>query len=363
MIWIVHIVGVNILFLISYLRKSENFFHKSAFLYSMFVFGQRWMVGTDFPNYLGYYLRSHIGREPLYFGLQELFAGLDLYFGLFIFLTLLITLFNNFRFIKKLDFNVSLVLYIYMFSEIYFAQMSQIRQFMAISFFINAFYYAYQNKCKTAIINGIIGGLFHISGFFVLPFLFLKVRFNKVTALYALLLASISPLFDLSMVFKLPIFSAYSGYVHSIFNVNLSIFHYFKFYFMMIIIMIVIWNMKVKNTKEMQMMFNGLIWYMLFYGASFQFAPFMRVSFYFKIFEIVFLALSINMLRIFSGYLTRTVIVGVFIVIFAGFIVTDPYNIQDFQWRPLTIRESRSDDQLRQEIANYHNKILMKANE
>lgn len=218
MIWIVHIVAVNILFLISYLRKSENFFLKSAFLYSMFVFGQRWMVGTDFPNYLGYYLRSHIGREPLYFGLQELFAGLDLYFGLFIFLTLLITLFNNFRFIKKLDFNVSLVLYIYMFSEIYFAQMSQIRQFMAISFFINAFYYAYQNKFKTAIINGIFGGLFHISGFFVLPFLFLKVRFNKVTALYALLLASILPLFDLSSVFKLPIFSAYSGYVDSIFN-------------------------------------------------------------------------------------------------------------------------------------------------
>lgn len=363
MIWIVHIIAVNVLFLISYLRKNEDFFLKSTFIYSLFVFGQRWMVGTDFPNYLGYYLRSHIGREPLYFGLQELFAGLNLYFGLFIFVTLLITLINNFRFIKKLESNVSLVLYIYMFSEIYFAQMSQVRQFMAISFFINAFYYAYQNKYKTAIFTSIVGGLFHISGFFVVPFLFLKVKFNKVTALYGLLLASILPLFNVSMIFKLPLFSAYSRYIDSIFNVNLSIFHYFKFYFMMVIIMFVIWNMKVKSTKEMQMLFNGLIWYMLFYGASFQFAPFMRVSFYFKIFEIVFLALSINMLHLFSGYLTRILVVSVFIVVFAGFMVTDPYNIQDFQWRPLTIRESRSDDQLRQEIANYHNKILMKANE
>src|SRR5699024_10836782 len=288
MIWIVHIIAVNVLFLISYLRKNEDFFLKSTFIYSLFVFGQRWMVGTDFPNYLGYYLRSHIGREPLYFGLQELFAGLN----------------------------------IYMFSEIYFAQMSQVRQFMAISFFINAFYYAYQNKYKTAIFTSIVGGLFHISGFFVVPFLFLKVKFNKVTALYGLLLASILPLFNVSMIFKLPLFSAYSRYIDSIFNVNLSIFHYFKFYFMMVIIMFVIWNMKVKSTKEMQMLFNGLIWYMLFYGASFQFAPFMRVSFYFKIFEIVFLALSINMLRLFSGYLTRILVVSVFIVVFAGFMVT-----------------------------------------
>lgn len=363
MIWIIHIIAINVLFLISYLRKNENFFLKSTFIYSLIVFGQRWMVGTDFPNYLRYYLRGHIGREPLYFGLQELFSSLDLYFGLFIFLTLFITLFNNFHFIKKLHTNKMLVIYIYMFSEIYFAQMSQIRQFIAISFFINAFYYAYQNQFKKAIFISIFGSLFHISGFFVVPFLFIRLRWNKVTALYALLIASILPFFNFSLMFKLPIFSAYSRYVDSIFNVNLSVFHYLKFYFMMIIFIFVIWNLREKNSRELQMLFSGLIWYLLFYGASFQFAPFMRVSFYFKIFEITFVALVVNNLNLFSKAFTRLTIISVFIGIFTGFVITDPYNIQDFQWRPLTIRESRSDAQLEQEVADYNRKIKMEAND
>lgn len=89
----------------------------------------------------------------------------------------------------------------------------------------------------------------------------------------------------------------------------------------------------------------------------------MRVSFYFKIFEITFVALAVNNLNLFSKGFTRLTIISVFIGIFTGFVITDPYNIQDFQWRPLTIRESRSDAQLEQEVADYNRKIKMEAND
>src|SRR5699024_5082993 len=106
----------------------------SSFIYALFIFGQRWMTGTDFPNYLRYYLTGFQVREPIYKFIQNFLAEHNLYFGLLIFIVFAITLFNNYRFMVRIDRNVVLIIYIYLLSEIFFAQLSQVRQFIAISF-------------------------------------------------------------------------------------------------------------------------------------------------------------------------------------------------------------------------------------
>src|SRR5699024_4525006 len=114
-----------------------------------------------------------------------------------------------------------LMVYLYVFSEIFFAQMSQIRQFAAISFFINAFYYTYKEKYGKSFINFILGVGFHTSIVFLLPFLFIKVNITRIKALYLLLASAVLPLFDVTLLLKLPFFERYSHYLNSIYNVEL----------------------------------------------------------------------------------------------------------------------------------------------
>ena len=125
MIWIFHLTIITMLLLISKKIKKQKFFFYSSFLYSIFIFGQRWMTGTDYPNYLRYYLTDFQVSEPGYYYLQKILAENNLDFGLLIFIILFITLFNNYRFILQIDKNVEIILFLYLISEIFFAQMSK----------------------------------------------------------------------------------------------------------------------------------------------------------------------------------------------------------------------------------------------
>ena len=209
MIWIFHVVIITMLLLISKKIKRQKFFIYSSFLYSIFIFGQRWMTGTDYPNYLRYYLTDFQVSESGYYYLQKILADNNLDFGLLIFIILFITLFNNYRFILRLNKNVEVILFLYLLSEIFFAQMSQIRQFIAISFFLNSFYYAYENKMFKSIGNIIIGALFHDSIIFLFPFLFIRPYINRINGLYLLIVSAVLPLIDLSPVLNLEIFSCF----------------------------------------------------------------------------------------------------------------------------------------------------------
>src|SRR5699024_6635957 len=165
----------------------------------------------------------------------------------------------------------------------------------------------------------------------------------RVKTLYFLIVSAVLPLLNLSFILNLEIFSRYSHYLNSIFNVELSFFHYIKFYVILGVIGVFVWYVKkIKNNTIEQMILNGLVFNMLLYGLSFQFALFLRVSYYFKIFEAVFLVYYHKRLYQFSSTVVRNVCMLLFIGIYSGLAVTDPFLVTDYQYRPLQIHENRS---------------------
>lgn len=354
MIWIFHFIVVTLLLLIAIKIKKEDFFIKTSFLYGLFVFGQRWMTGTDFKNYLRYYLTDFQVPEPLYRGLQNFLASNNLYFGLLIFIVFAITTFNNYRFILRIDRNVMLMLYLYLLSEIYFAQMSQIRQFVAISFFINAYFNVYEKKWGKSLVNVVLGLSFHTSIVFLVPFLFIQFNVTRVKALYVLLLAAVLPLLDITRILELPVFSRYSHYIESRYNVNLSSFHLLKFYALLFIIFIFIWNIKKYSDKSVeQMILNGVLLSLIFYSLSFQFAPMIRINSYLKIFEFVFIGYYIKDVKNYSKIIVKLAAIGFFMIVYLGLIATDPYLTARYKFRHIRIYDERSNTELYEEAKNF----------
>lgn len=358
MIWIFHFIFITILLLIAKYIKSDKFFINTSFFYAIFIFGQRWMTGTDFPNYLNYYLTDFSSVEPLYYWIQKFLSSNGLYFGILIFIILLITLFNNYRFFLKFDRHVILIIYLFLFSEIFFAQLSQIRQFVAVSFFLNSYFYSFENKYGKSLINILFGLGFHSSIIFFVPFLFIKLNLNKIKTIYLLLLSSILPLLDVAFILRLPIFDRYSHYLDSIFNVNLSIFHYVKFYIILAVLLFVIWNIEhFRENKMTQIILNGLVLNMLFYGISFQFGIMLRVSMYFKVFEFIFLAYYYKDVFNVSKKIMKFAVILLFMGIYSGLALTDPYDISRYEFSPLRINETRSVEELNAEIDRFYGRL------
>ena len=354
MIWIFHFVVITVLLLIAIKIKKDSFFVKSSFLYALFIFGQRWMTGTDFPYYLRYVLIDFTVNEPIYDALQQIITNYNLYFGLLIFVIFSITLFNNYRFMAKIDKHMILIIYLYLFSEIFFAQMSQLRQFVAISFFLNSYYYSHHKKYIKSILNILLAMGVHTSVIFMIPFLFIRLKLNRIKTLYLLLVSAVLPLVDISMVLHFPIFSRYSNYLNSMHNTNLSIFHYFKFYALLAILFAFAWYIKEYRTNRMdQMILNGLVLNMILYGLSFQLGPMIRFSFYLKIFEIIFISYYFKDLHQFSLEILKPMIIVFFIGIYTGVGLTDPYNITRYQFRPLRLHEPKTEEQLYHEINTF----------
>lgn len=355
MIWIIHFITINILLYISKRKKDDSFFIKSTFIYSIFVFGQRWMTGEDFPGYLLYYISGFTGKEVGYFALQNLFTSMDLYFGLFIFLIYSITVFNNYKFIKRINKNTVFMIYLYMFVELFFMQMSQIRQFIAVSFFIHSYFFAFERKYFRSILNLIIAISFHFSAVLIAPILFIRMKLSKKLMFYFVISCCILPLINIKVIFNLGFINMYSHYIGSVYDTGLSFFHYVRYYGIIFIILIYIYNIKICVSSKMdKMILNGLLFYLIFYGLSFQFAPMMRVSYYLKVFEFVFIGYYLKDIKNFSPKLVKGTVVSMFLLFYVSIALIDPYNITRYDFKPLQLRENRSDSELRMEIYNFY---------
>src|SRR5699024_4807792 len=122
---------------------------------------------------------------------------------------------------------------------------------------------------------------------------------------------------DVTLLLRLPFFSRYAHYIESRFNVNLSVFHLFKFYILLFIVFIFIWNLKkYRNTPIDQMILNGIIFSMLIYSLSFQFAPMIRINSFFKVFVFIFLVYYLYEIDYFSNIFYKNVVISFVIFIF-----------------------------------------------
>lgn len=356
MIYILHLSIIIILFLFFGRNKqTEKYFVNFSFIYVLFVFGQRWMTGTDFPNYLRFYINDVIRGEWGYFGLQTLLRSVDLSFGIFIFMILLITMINFYRFFLKFKNEAILLLTIFLVSEMFLAQMSQIRQYAAISFFLNAYFYGRENKIVKSIINIILAASFHTSAYFLLPFLFIKLPFNKKLLLTFFSFSLFVPFIDIRLIFSIPIFNRYSGYIGGKFDVPLGAGHYVKYFTIVVIILIFLLLIEKTSFDRIDtMIINGIMLYILIYGLSFQFAPLFRVATFFQAFEFIFLLYYSKYLKKIPTLNIRHIVLLLFSGIFLFSAVSDSYLIEDYQFRHLRIYENRTKEHLNHEIYSFY---------
>lgn len=358
MIWILHIISISILMLIAKYFKKDNIFKFGSFSYVIFVYGQRWLSGTDFPGYLRYYITGFTKwYEFLYFGIQETFAAMNIYFGLFLMVILIIIAINFYRFLSKFDKGTAIMIFLFLFSEIFFAQLSQLRQFGAISFFIMGYYYRFQKDYLKSLLNIILAVGFHFSALFVSLVLLLKLKLNRITALMLLFISAILPFLNIQYIFTLDIFSRYSGYLESRFNVPLSSFHYVKFYSLLsIVVFYLIMIDRIRDNKIEQLIINGIVFNLILYGLSFQFALLIRISSFFKIFEIVFLIYYFDRLKNTSKTVILSTVSFYLLGVFSGVVLTDPYDLNKYEFEPIRIFEHRSDAFLRGELTRFEQK-------
>lgn len=351
MVYIIHIYIILIIYILFGRNKdTENCFTLCSFVYVVYIFGQRWMTGVDFPYYLKYYLQDFTRSEWGYFGLQVFLKNNNLYFGLLIFIVFVLTQFNFYRFFKKFD-NYSLLIFVFLISEIFFAQMSQMRQYVAISFFVNSYYYANKKEYPRSMLNLFFAYSFHSSAIYFFPFLFIKIPYTK--NIVSLLLTSflMLPLVDIRFVLNLPFLNRYSGYLGGNFDVPLGINHSIKYLIMLVIFIFYIINLnEFKKTKLNLLIINGLIFYMLIYGLSLQFAPLYRIATYFQVFEIVFLVHYSKSLKGIPTSITNKTVSFLFIGLFIFASISDSYRVSEYQFRSIRLHENRTEEQLNNEI-------------
>jgi len=355
MIYIFHFfIVISLYILFGRNNQTKNIFIVSSFIYVLFVFGQRWMTGTDFPNYLRYFITDFTRQEWGYFGLQNLLSHFDLYFGLLIIIVLFITQINFYRFFLKINNQAPLMIAIFLISEMFFGQLSQIRQYAAISFYLNSYYYAHKNKYTKSIFNLILGYSFHSVALYLLPFLFIKTPISKKIALFFFISALFFPLIDIHIIFNLPVISDYIRYMGGHFDQPLGFGHNIKYYSMLLVVIYYIQNLKPLPKNNMNnFILNGLILYFLIYGFSFHFAPVFRVATFFQAFEIIFLIGYANQLKYIPDFVSKKIVVCLFFGIFCFSSLVDSYNVRKYQFRPLRVYEERTDTELIYELEEF----------
>ena len=354
MIWIVHFSFVHMLAIFTKFIAKPKFFVNGIFLYSIFVFGQRWMTGEDYPGYLLYYLTQFDSGLSTFFWVQNYLSSIGLYFGFFVFLIYTLTLFNVFFVIKRINKNIFIMVFLFVFFEMYLIQMSQIRQQLAISFYLLAYLNSFRNNFFLAALFSLIAVSIHMSTIFVIPFLFIRVKYSKALVYCSILLCCLFPLVDVKIILQV-VNLGYGSYVGGVYDVQLNQLHMIRYFAVVFFGVFILLASKVDRSDPVQrMIIIGFFLYLFLYGLSFQFAPFLRVVYFFKFFEIV----------IFGYFLTdivgpkRVVFwVGIYVLtmgIFLSAAILDPYNITGYQFRLLQLEETRSDSELKSEISNFY---------
>jgi hypothetical protein len=358
LIYIVHFIIIFILFFVcKTIYKNDLLFIRLSFFYSVIVFGQRWMVGTDYANYLGYYIANFQGTEYGYRTIQNFFYENNLSFSLMTFMLYLLTQINFYKFIRKFGANAVWIVFFYCLSEIYFAEMSQIRQWIAISFFINAFYYMFNKKYLKVIFFFICGFLFHETIIFMAPFLFIranKLLKSKKVSLFVLFILFLLPFIDMKVFMPfLSNLELIGSYRDSPYIVDLSLLHYLKYYVVVLMTFIFIFNIELKNDKIYENILNGQVFYLILYGLSMQMAAFMRFSFYFKIYEIIFFVIFVGFLRKFNKKHVSYALIIYYLFIYISLSILDNVELAYFQIRFISLFEPYTHSELLNEIYEF----------
>lgn len=357
MIWLIHLLTISLLALLSKITRSPKLFVNSVFWYSILIFGQRWMTGEDFPGYLLYYLVEFNSGFSSFFLIQNFFSSSGLYFGLFIFIIYTITLYNTFFVIKSVNKNLVITVFIYVFLDMYFQQLSQIRQQLAISFYTVAYLYLFRKEYLRAAILILISVSIHFSAFLAIPFLFIRFEFSKALGLILIAVTLVLPFINITMFLPNQIQGVYGNYIGGVYDQSLNLLHLVRYYAIVFFGIFLISASRLDKSNQIEkMIIIGFVIYIILYGLSFQFAPFLRVTYFFKIFEVICIGYFITEILVSNKQIMKLSVFVLTIGIYTSIAVLDPYNITRYQFRLLQMQEDRTVESLRGEIDDFYYK-------
>lgn len=334
-----------------YVARKNKLFIRFLLLVLIFFMGQRWMTGEDFPGYLLYYLIDFKGVDFGFFALQGVFLNNEFSFSLFVFFTYLLTIFLTYKFIGLFS-NSALIFVFFTITELFFIQLSQIKQSLAIPIFLFSFYFLYNNRKFFGFCTFFLASSIHIATLFLIPFLFFKVSVQKKYLNIFLVLVCFLPLINITSLLPSVLYFKYAHYLTSDYNQPLSVFHYFKFYTVVFLFFLLCQANSEFNLLRNKFAITGFIFYLFIYAISFQFAPLMRLSYFFRIFEVVVfinLSLSLNQWKIFLF-----IVFLFYSVSFVFISIIDPYNVSRYQFNFIKIYENKTDSELYSEIDNFY---------
>lgn len=328
---------------------KKNWYKNIVIIYFLFIFGQRWAAGVDFYGYLKYYIigfKTEIGYRII----QDYLSENNIYFGILIFFIYLFTTLTSIWFLRKF-FKSNYVIYIFFLSEYHMMSINPLRTYIAINFFLigiyNLFFYKKTIKC---ILFLIIGSLFHRLILFTIPFLiFFKSdkKINKKINLIVVILLFILPIIPFYQILKLlvPYIPKYGAYIGSIYDIPLSFLNIFRYY-AILIFYIYFYENKIKE-RNFIFINRGMLIFMLLMGITTSFAPLHRVSYFFKIFEILYF--SYFFIKEKCKY-KKILILIFFILNYSAILYKDMGVLKYYELKILHLKNYRTYEEYREEI-------------
>lgn len=206
-------------------------------------------------------------------------------------------------FVYKESNNVVLSALVYILLNLYFFNLTGMRQSLAISFIIISFI-KYKNKKYFAyILNIILATLFHSSAivFLTLPIID-KLKYEKRTLLYVLMASIICFLFSNQIfTFMTNILGKYSGYENSVFGVSNyfgALFQSLFYSYIFILCHIILTKKENSNSLKRNQLYLKLVGASaIFEILSMKMQIFSRVAIYFFLFSIILVPISLSCIK------------------------------------------------------------------
>lgn len=302
--------------------------------YTLFM-GLRYGVGLDYFNYLdsyGYDYNAY-GFEPFFYFLMYFCKN---YLENFYYVTLFTLMISNifiYLGLKKRNiegFYFLLAIFIFL-SNTAMVYMNIMRQGIAVSICFYAVTFIYEKNFKRYLFFIILAMGFHLSAIFMLPFYFIRVKFNKITFLIAVILCYVAAYFQLATVLinvVASIIPKYNYFQNSTFLQNDSVKLLSLGVLLNVVVMLCLLFSKKKNKQIEDIDTNLYLIGILFNVLSLSTFVFDRIGIYFFIFGISTIPKFLNNLKRVELriLLSMLVFVGVMIYFSQQYLLIDEDN-------------------------------------
>lgn len=319
-------------------------------LYYLFVFGQRWTAGVDFPGYFRNYLIG-FKAEYGYYVVQNFFYENNISFGALIFIIYFFTTITSLWFFKKFS-KSDLGIFLFFLSEYHIMSLNPIRTYISINFFLVGLYlWEINNKKLCGFIIMSCGLLFHnlTLGVMIIYLLYKSINISKYRKILNYVLFIIPLINFKTLIFmgtKL-ILPKYSEYFGGMFDRSLSLLNIIRYYLILILFLILKKYLS-SSVKKENLILNGTYIFFILMSVATHFAALHRIAYFFKIFELIFFVYILDYKEV--KKILKVVIISLFILNYIGIIYKDMGTLENYELRRVHIFNVENREELFTEL-------------